>query len=316
MKELFLAADSGGSKTVWRAINTHGETAILLHTEGMGSLPGVLDVEHTVRSAFSALERVSFSGIFLSLGGPNEKEVGTALRTVWPDVPVIVSREANGDAILRAASFLSCSSVVLCGTGSTAVGLKDGRRRYAGGWGPVYGDGGSGGGLCRDALALYLRSLDGTAGQSDLSPVFDFITEGLDITDFEQRMEAKRRATALSRQELAALLPSLYMLYLRKAPSAVLLFDEAVNEVCRLAAEVSENSPDTNVLICGGFFRGKPELTELCAKNFIGYSSARMIYDYRFDPIAGACVAVLDAFGEKPNAAVFENILNEKRAKT
>ena len=311
MDDLLLAADSGGSKTLWRILNAEGKTVGRLRTEGMGAAPGTLRVDQTVRTAFRAFGGAAFSGIFLSLGGPNTAEVESVLRAAWPDAAVTVSREASGETILRAAAFLGCSSAVLCGTGSTAAGLKNGRMCYSGGWGPLYGDGGSGGGLCRDALCRYLRSLDGSGFQSDLTPVFGFLAAGLDLSVFSQRMEAKKRVGGLSRRELAALLPGLYALCRQGAASAVRLFDEAAEEVCRMAADVTDDRPEAGVLLCGGFFRGKPELVSLCRERFAACSSARMVYESRFDPIVGACVAVLETAGLTVTPALFERILNE-----
>ena len=314
MEKLILASDSGGSKTVWRVLNSVGETVKTVRTDGLGAVPETLPIGETVRSALFLLDGFVFSRIYLSLGGPNTSEVENALKNAWPDAAITVSREANGDAMLNAAALLSCSAAVLCGTGSTAVGIKNGRRCYSGGWGPIYGDGGSGGGLCRDALAMYLAGLDRDGEADDLAGVFGFITDGLDIKDFAQRMEVKTRAISLSRRELAALLPQLYGLYLQNSPSAVILFDKAIDEVCRMASGVSDDSPSTRVLLCGGFFRGKSELIERCRERFSRFSSAKLVYESRFDPIVGACTAALTAAGVQITETVFDNILNEKRA--
>lgn len=313
MEKLFLAADSGGSKTVWRVLNSSGETLEQIRTEGMGAIPGTLPINETARYAYEVLGRTAYPSIFVSLGGPNTEEVENALRKCWQNASVTVIRESSGVGMLHAAGFLGCTSAVLCGTGSTAVGMKSGRMTYAGGWGPVYADGGSGGGLCKDALTLFLRTLDGDGCESDLAPVFSFITEGLDTMSFAGRMEAKSRAVTLSRRELSALLPGIYELYRQCVPTAVSLFNDAIDEICRLAGCVTDNSPESGVLLCGGFFRNKPEFVELCRKRFAAVSSAKLVYDERFDPIVGVCTAAIQSGGIEITQEVFENILNEKR---
>ena len=121
------------------------------------------------------------------------EEVFTALRECWRDIPVKVEREANGNAILHAASFLGCSAVVMCGTGSTAVGDTEDGRVYSGGWGPVYGDGGSGGGMGSEALKLFLRSVDRMAEIGELGRLFEHLKKGLNVKEISVKKIGDRR---------------------------------------------------------------------------------------------------------------------------
>ena len=147
--KIYLAVDSGGSKTLWSLIDISGFTVYETRTAGLGAVKeGILPIDETVSFAANELKNVALSSaIFLSLGGPNTREVEKALKKHFPGMPIKVEREACGDAILRAAAYMKCSSVVMCGTGSVAVGDTANGRKYCGGWGPVYGDGGSGGGM-------------------------------------------------------------------------------------------------------------------------------------------------------------------------
>lgn len=173
-KILFLAADSGGSKTDWVLLNEDGDEIMTFKTKGLGAIrEGILPVNDIVKNAYDFFEKYgAIDYLFMSLGGPNIAEVEGALKKVWNECEIKVERESNGTAMLAAAEMLGASAVVLCGTGSVAVGDTAEGRRFCGGWGPVYGDGGSGGGLCTDALRMFLRSVDGMEAESRLSEVF------------------------------------------------------------------------------------------------------------------------------------------------
>ena len=317
MSSLFLAADTGGSKTIWRVLNACGETVKTVKTIGMASVEeGVIPVKQIVLDAKETIgKEYQFCSIFLSLGGPNTDEVQKALSAAWPEAVITVRRESDGYAILRAARELSCTSAVMCGTGSTAVGMKNGKMRYSGGWGPIYADGGSGGGIGKEALKMFLKSLDGEGKKSGLSMLFEKVTEGLDIEEYADRMEAKRRALNMSRSELAALAPEIYNMFLHGNREAKQLYEEAAEEIARMADDVTDNNILSSVLLCGGFFKNKPELLKLCRDHFASKSNARLVYVEKMEPITGACIITLEEAGINVNHEIFSNILNEKEKK-
>ena len=77
MGNIYLAADSGGSKTVFLLVDEKGTVLTEVKTEGMGAVrAGVLPIRDIIKTA---KEKIDIFGkpkaIFLSLGGPNTKEV-------------------------------------------------------------------------------------------------------------------------------------------------------------------------------------------------------------------------------------------------
>lgn len=296
-EKLFLAADSGGSKTDWFLINESGTLISNLKTIGLASLKeGMLPVCEAVAEAFEYFRPYGkISSLYLSLGGPNVAEVESALKTVWNNCSVKVEREANGTAILAAARMVGCSAVLMCGTGSTAMGDTKCGRRYCGGWGPIYGDGGSGGGMGADALRLYLRHIDGLEKIGKLSQVFDYLTEGLRLENFNDRMELKARALNINRRELAATAPKIYDLFADGDKTAAKLYGNAADEIARMAYSVSDNSKENKILLCGGFFANKPKFIEECRRRFAQISDAKLQYIEQFSPIVAAQMAVLNS---------------------
>ena len=312
LEKLFLAADSGGSKTVWTLINADGDLIKEVKTKGLGAQPGTLPIKDIVSEACLALSSYGMpNAIFLSLGGPNTDEVECALCGAFgAGIPITVEREASGNAILEAAKQLGCSAVIMCGTGSVAVGDTSSGRKYSGGWGPIYGDGGSGGGMGSEALRRFLRSIDTKEDIGGIKELFSPLTEGLDVSSFSGRMELKRRAIAMSRRELAALAPKIYELAEGGDVAALSLYREAASEIAELALGVSEHSADFKILLCGGFFANKPLLLDACRELLSKKSQAELVYEPRFAPIVAAGIAVLRSANTKITNELFEKLLN------
>jgi N-acetylglucosamine kinase-like BadF-type ATPase len=198
----------------------------------------------------------------------------------------------------------------MCGTGSVAVGDTKNSRKYSGGWGPVYGDGGSGGGMGSDALRIFLRSIDTNKDIGKLASLFGHLKEGLDISTFEGRMELKDRAINMSRRELASLAPMIYGLAESGDAVSCALYESAASEIADLAYGVSDDSSDFKVLLCGGFFANKPMLLEATERLFSKKSRATLVYEPRFSPIVAAQIAVLRENGAQITDKVFDKILN------
>lgn len=310
-EKLYLAADSGGSKTIWVLLTEFGEKLCEFRTEGVAAVKeNILPVDEIVGKAVEKLKNYGMpQAVFLSLGGPNVQEVEDVLKKYWKEIPVRVEREANGKAILLAASYLGCSAVVMCGTGSVAVGDKKEGRVFSGGWGPIYGDGGSGGGIGSAALRLYLRYVDGMENIGAMASLFDYLTDGIDISEFDGRMELKARSLNMSRRELAALAPKIYELAERGNPTAGKLYEEAAQEIAMMAAAVSDDRKDTTVLLCGGFFAVGTEFVTVCRNKFRQISSASMYYECGFSPAVAAQLFVLKENGVEITTELLRRIM-------
>ncbi len=313
----FLAADAGGSKTRWVLLREDGDTIARCKTAGLGAIKeGILPVRETVAEAFEQLLPFGRpSAVFLSLGGPNVDEVAAALSACAGDIPITVEREACGDAVLCAAKRMGCSAVVMCGTGSVAVGDTADGRRFAGGWGPVYGDGGSGGGLGGHALRWFLRSLDGFADAGCLNEVFAPLLDGADVSTFAGRMAVKARAVEMPRRELAATVPVIYEFAEKGDTVAMSLYEQAADEIVELAYAVSEDLPDRTVLLCGGFLADKPLLLQNCCKKFADISKATLRYEPLFTALIAAKTAVLEQQGIMVTSERFEQLLRAEEEK-
>ncbi len=307
---LYLAADSGGSKTRWILCTEKGSTVSELETLGLGATgEGILPVEAEVARAYGFFGDASrIGGIFLSLGGANTSEVREVIEGYWGHIPIKIEREACGDAMLRGAAFLGAFAVVMCGTGSVAVGNTKSGRAFCGGWGPIYGDGGSGGGIGAQALRLYLRHIDGVCSVGRLSELFSDLESGLDLSDFYGRMELKKRALAMTRRELAALAPKIYGLALGGDSTCLSLYEDAAYEIALMGDKVSDEGG--SILLCGGFFACKPDLTDLCRRRLSEINGTKtFMYNPDFSPSTASVVAVLEMCGIEITGEIFQSIL-------
>ncbi len=238
-----------------------------MQTPGIARLQsGTLSDDDFIR-ATAALSQFNVKSVCMSLGGPNTEAVQPLLKLRFPPSAVRVAREANGEMILPAAKCFGCSAAVLCGTGSTAMGIVNGRMKYAGGWGPVYGDDGAGGGLGFVALKTMLRSIDGMADAGRLSELFTHLSDDLDIASFAGRMKFKQRANAMTRAELAALAPKIERLASEGDTVANAILDHAAEDNAFLAAAVTAPDVPSGVFGCGGFFRLGESFTSACEKH-------------------------------------------------
>ena len=309
---LLLAADSGGTKTEWRWLTPAGKTVGKNVTAGVAALhPGTLPVQTILREAADAMPGVAPAGIYFSLGGPNVDEVRNALETVWPGVQPTVEREASGDLIESCRDFLHCQAVVLGGTGVTAIGFPSGGpRKFAEGWGPLYGDFGSGGGIGLQAVQIFLRGVDGTAESGRLTELFRKQVEGLDLTVFADRMELKARVNALTRRELAALAPQVMELAVQKDAAAERIMEQSADCMAALAAAVAPSGG--TVLMLGGLFKlGETYRTGCVEALHRLRPDCRWLWNERFSIGAFAAAKVLMQNQFEVNESIWRNILNE-----
>ena len=268
--ELLLAIDTGGSKSDFLLLDPEKHYLDRSRSKGVGALhPGTLPVERYLRDGLKELgpltSRVKL--VFCSLGGPNVDEVTSALKTLLPEAEILVKREADGDMILSAAAACHAKAAVLCGTGSVAVGESRGVRLFSGGWGPLLGDGGSGGGIGYDALRLLLRSVDSGQGESVLPGVFPNLSRRGGT--FAERASLKTAANRISRAEMAAQVPRIAELAEAGDSNAVGLLKKAAEEVAFLAKTVTAETPEADadgVLALGGLFDCGELFRELCRR--------------------------------------------------
>jgi N-acetylglucosamine kinase-like BadF-type ATPase len=179
MKELIAGVDGGGSRTRLILATESGEE--LANVEGGRSAmrPGEAEksaevIAELMREALSAagiLDSVPtlLYGGFAGVGREEERrDLENELNRIGVAEEVIV--DDDGAIALIDAFDFGPGIIVLSGTGSIAYARGvDGAIARCGGWGPVFGDEGSGGWLGKRALGVVAAAADGREAQTALT---------------------------------------------------------------------------------------------------------------------------------------------------
>ena len=270
--KLIVTIDSGGSKSDFLLLDSTGDRLGRATAPGVASpRPGMLPVLESLRRGRDLLGAAARAPalVFCSLGGPNTAEVEATLRTLFPESRVMVERESTGRMVLSCAPRYHAAAAVLCGTGSVAFGLlaKNAPVQLSGGWGPLYGDEGSGGGLGTAALKRLLRAVDDGNAAQILPGCFPTLARPAANCGFAERMAFKDEVLALTRAQIAAESPRIAALADDGDAMALELLRNAATEVARLAATVTPQQPwgdNDAILALGGFFRSGEHFHAMC----------------------------------------------------
>ena len=138
--------------------------------------------------------------------------------------------------------------------------------------------------------------------------MFEALKVGLDLSDFYQRMELKKRALTMSRRELASLAPKIYDLAIEGDRTCTELYDSAAAEIALMADKVSDEGG--RILLCGGFFTNKPQFIDICVQKLTDLNKSKsFIYHPDFSPVVTAQAAVLENNGIEITEKMFNHIL-------
>ena len=159
----YLGIDGGGSKTAFLLVDEYYNEICHLHTGPSNHLSIGNDAarESIARGISQLTERpdIICAG-FAGAGRPESvnfyKEV---LHSIVPEAQVIIESDAFISSI--GAIGIDPGILLIAGTGSIVIGRDKDRAMFrVGGWGPYFGDEGSGFWIGREAIRAALRSID------------------------------------------------------------------------------------------------------------------------------------------------------------
>lgn len=168
-RRLVVGVDGGGTRT--RAVVLNGDRILGEGAAGpsnplrVGLAAGAMAIRDAVDKACAAarIHRDDLVAAGIGLAGVKRLDVRTRMRDVLIESLGIDNIElvSDGDIALYGATDGHAGVVVISGTGSISVGVnRQGKRAFAGGWGPVAGDEGSGSWIARRALQAVARATD------------------------------------------------------------------------------------------------------------------------------------------------------------
>lgn len=164
-----MGVDGGGTRT--RAVILDGDRVLGEGASGpsnplrVGIANGAAAIREAINKACAAasIDRDDLVAAGIGLAGVRRKDIRTRMREVLIETLKIKNIElmTDGDIALYGATDGAPGIVVISGTGSICVGSnRQGKHVFAGGWGPVAGDEGSGSWIARRALQAVAQATD------------------------------------------------------------------------------------------------------------------------------------------------------------
>jgi N-acetylglucosamine kinase-like BadF-type ATPase len=230
---IFLGIDGGGSKTAFLLEDESGQPLAHFETGPSNRFSvGETQARHSIISGLAQLPATPdiVCGGFAGAGRPEGlRFYQECIRSQLPNAKVII----EGDAFIAYAGAIGIEPGVLliAGTGSIAIGRRpDGAMIRAGGWGPFFGDEGSGHWIGREAVRRALRLYE----DHSESPFVSAITAGLGLKTIPEVVAAWSAGTTTV-QSIAALAPVVFEQYPDEPANRILR--EAANHLRGLAEE-------------------------------------------------------------------------------
>lgn len=179
MSAIVVGVDGGGSKTHVIVADETGAEITAVHGEGSAVRPGGVDrsadvVAALVKDALASADMTHVTPKVLCVGvaGAGREAERQAL---WQ---ALASRELADDVVVHADATIAMDDafgegagiLLIAGTGSVAFGRSPaGASARCGGWGPYFGDEGSGAWIGRRALSVVTAAADGREPETALT---------------------------------------------------------------------------------------------------------------------------------------------------
>ena len=233
--EIVVGVDAGGSKTRIIVATSAGETLAEVSGGGAAMSPGNADycagiIATLLATALASAEQADVlpRALYAGVAGTGREAEQIALQDVLSRLELAEEVVVETDAsVALADAFGERSGVLLiAGTGSIAFGRgPSGLLARCGGWGPVFGDEGSGTWIGRRALSVVAAAHDGREPETTLTGA---ILTAAQVNEVEQLIPW---AIAADRETLAALAPSVLAMAMQDDVRANSIVDMAVEEL-------------------------------------------------------------------------------------
>jgi N-acetylglucosamine kinase-like BadF-type ATPase len=177
-REIVLGVDGGGTKT--HAIITDVRQRVLGEGTSGPSNPlrvGIGNAATAIREAIdracakARVQRADIVAAEIGLAGVRRGDLRLRMREALSGLGIhSIEVVTDADIALFGATEGQPGLVIIAGTGSVCCGINaQGKRVYAGGWGPLAGDEGSGSWIARRALQSVARAGDGRGRETVLA---------------------------------------------------------------------------------------------------------------------------------------------------
>lgn len=265
MKKYFIAVDAGGSKTV----------ALLFDSDfnliGTGRAGGVNLTQTTLEDCrqnvsdcldmmFSETLPDKIEHLYITFVGPVD-----VLRDELKKRTVVVNETIISEGLggVYAGALTDTGITAVSGTGATLFYSKDGvQKAYLGGWGPVFGDGGSGTWIGCKSLDAAVKYYDGVGEKTLLT---QYIKDELNLSDF--RSLINRIYSSVAPFRTAAKITEIASRAAHDGDEIALsIFKAAAHEILIYTMGIIKKfdipKDDRLVVCCGGAWKAHPIMFE------------------------------------------------------
>jgi N-acetylglucosamine kinase-like BadF-type ATPase len=302
---LLLAIDGGGTRTRCIAVDREGgirgageagpsnHLHVAIETAASALRAATASALSEAGAAVEAVALVSAGLAGVDADGTGAKEGAGMLRSIGFDRAVV-----HGDMVIahRGALAGAPGVVALAGTGSSVLGIAvDGSMIKAGGWGPLYGDGGSAYQLGRLGLVAAAEAYDGSGPSTSLLAT---LSAAIGVSAF--RDSVKRLYSDLSgQQHVAAQSTEVDTCAEEGDEVATRICRQAGNDLARSVSAVVRRLPlrDKLVSYLGAVLRRSRIVRAAFVDALAADGMEVEVRPPRFDPIFGAVLLGAEAAG-------------------
>jgi N-acetylglucosamine kinase-like BadF-type ATPase len=203
----------------------------------------------------------------------------------------------------------ACGVVIMAGTGSFCKGRNaQGEERYAGGWGPLIGDEGSGYDIAREALRAMVKADDNRGPETVIR---EHIFSHLKIGDM-QELKKRLYDPPMSRHELASLAGCVFAAAAEGDAVASLILRDAGARLASLSSPVLQELYDEDdefpVVLAGGIPRVGSLLSQALIAEIKHICPRARVFVSGLQPVAGALIIGLQSIGIEMNSNIIDNL--------
>lgn len=266
----YLGIDGGGTKTV--AVVSDEFSNVLFECVGrtinfysVGMAKARENLSSLFDEIYKALGRVSFSGVCIGCSALDCEATPEVTHALCDGIFETEKLHVNSDVYiaLQAAGKEKCRAVAICGTGSMAIGEKDGEIIVKGGWGHIAGDEGSAYSIAVNSLKAAFILFD----ENKITPLVNAACSFFGVNNLRDAID-KLYSDDMTKDVLASFSEKVGAISDEDVIAKTVILNEAHGFSRTVISLLDELGECTHLYLYGGVFKNN-RLFEECFRNDI-----------------------------------------------
>ncbi|MCA0986925.1 N-acetylglucosamine kinase [Guptibacillus algicola] len=293
----YIGIDGGGTKTE-AFLCDHDGRLIAKGVAGSTNIKSrsVEEVRKEIQQVMKALTcnlvKPEIEAIYVSTAGGDRVEDQERWKT-WlleslPEFSGMITVTNDAYGAIASGTFSLEGTVLIAGTGSIAYSISRNKPSIrAGGWGYLFGDGGSGYAIGRQALNVLTEMHDNIREKDEA-----FVRSMLSFLTLKNASEiiTSIYEDGYPRLKIASLAKCVIMLGEQHNPIALRILDDACEALLKLVKVVHDDTK--SIVLCGGLFQSELFRETFERKLEKSFAKLKVIYP-ELSPAVGACICAL-----------------------